>query len=219
MVTATQSEHTPRWKRRKESRPREILAAALELFVEHGFAATRLEDVARRAGVTKGTMYLYFPSKDDLFKAVVRENVVPAIEEGERRTAAFEGTSPDLIRGLVDGWWTNMRETRTGGLGKLMMAEAVNFPELARFYHDEVVSRGHAVFARALQRGVDSGEFRPVDVRAAVRLVVAPLLMSALWKHSFTACGAAAFDPEAVVALHLDIFLRGIAAHPEDHRA
>jgi AcrR family transcriptional regulator len=219
MGITTPPRHEPRWKRRKESRPGEILVAALEQFVEHGYAATRLDDVARRAGVTKGTMYLYFPSKEDLFKAVVRESVVPAIEQGERETAQFEGPSADLVRLLVEGWCASFRATRAGGLVKLMMAEALNFPELTRFFHDEIVLRRHALFARAIQRGMDSGEFRPMDVRAAVRLAIAPLLMSAIWTHSFTACGVGDFDPETVRELHLDIFLRGIAAHPEAHRA
>jgi AcrR family transcriptional regulator len=105
----------PRWTRRKEARPAELLAAALELFVERGYAATRLEDVARRAGVSKGTVYLYFPGKEDLFKAVVREGLVPLLERGEKVVAEHEGSAVDLIRELVRGWWEGIGMTLRPG--------------------------------------------------------------------------------------------------------
>jgi AcrR family transcriptional regulator len=209
----------PRWKRRKDERPGEILAAALEEFVERGYAATRLDDVAQRAGVTKGTMYLYFDSKEELLKAAVRQNVLPVIERGERLVEEHRGPSGELLREVVRAWWEFLHGTRVGGISKLMMAEARNFPDLARFYHDEVVKRGHALFARVLQRGIDSGEFRPVEVPVAVRLIVAPLIMSSIWKYSFSACEAVRVDLDRVIDLHLDLFLRGIAARPETHHA
>ncbi len=210
---------TPRWKRRKDARPAEILAAALEVFTERGYAAARLEDVARRAGVTKGTMYLYFDSKEALLEAAVRENILPVIERGERRLDEYEGPADALLRELVRTWWSYVAATPIGGISKLVMAEARNFPDLARFYHQEVVQRGHRLFGRALQRGIDAGEFRPVDVATAVRLIVAPLLMGSLWRHSFSNCEATRVDFDQVVELHLDVFLRGIAARPEAHHA
>src|SRR5512142_2613766 len=206
---------SPRWKRRKEARPGEIVAAALELFVEHGYAATRLDDVAQRAGVTKGTMYLYFDGKEALFKAVVRENIVPALEQAETTIDQHEGPTGELIRQLVRGWWQVMGESNVGGLGKLMVAEAHNFPDLVRFYHDEVVKRGHALFARAIQRGIDRGEFRPIDVPFAVRLAISPVFTATLWNHSFSVCDRSFSDYEAYLALHVEVFLRGLAAHPE----
>ena len=95
----------PRWERRKDARPQELLAAALEQFVERGYAATRLEDVAKRAGVSKGTLYLYFTNKEELFKAVVRENIVQAIGEAEQDAAVFEGHSGELLRTILMAWW------------------------------------------------------------------------------------------------------------------
>ena len=95
----------PRWTRRKDARPDEIIAAALDLFVERGFATTRLDDVATRAGVSKGTLYLYFENKEDLFKAVVRGNIVPVLLHGEQLLKDFSGSSADLVRQLVRGWW------------------------------------------------------------------------------------------------------------------
>jgi AcrR family transcriptional regulator len=205
----------PRWKRRKDARPAEILAAALDVFVEHGYAGARLEEVARRAGVTKGTMYLYFENKEALLEAVVRESVLPAIERGERLMEAHEGTSSELLRQVVRDWWTSVAGTPLGGVTKLVMAEARNFPDLARFYHDQVVQRGHALFARVLQRGIDRGEFRPIEVAPAVRLIVAPLLMSSMWRYSFGGCEPARVDFDRIIELHLDVFLRGISARPE----
>jgi len=123
----------PRWERRKDARPGELAAAALELFVERGFAATRLDDVAKRAGVSKGTLYLYFDSKDDLFKAVVREGIVSRIVEFEDRMRAYEGSSADLMTLLVKTWWQKIGSTKLAGITKLMMSEAANFQELARF--------------------------------------------------------------------------------------
>src|SRR5512142_2099140 len=109
----------PRWERRKEARPAELLAAALELFVEKGYAGTRLEDVAHRAGVSKGTLYLYFENKEDLFKAVVRGNVLPVLQHGEKLVEALSGSSADLVRKLVRGWWELTGSTKIAGIPKL----------------------------------------------------------------------------------------------------
>ena len=129
----------PRWERRKDARPQELLAAALDLFVERGYAATRLDEVAARAGVSKGTLYLYFENKEELFKAVVRENIVAALVDAEDLIAGFEGHSSVLLRKLVVSWWQRIGQTKLSGISKLMMAESGNFPDVARFYHEEVV--------------------------------------------------------------------------------
>ena len=204
----------PRWQRRKDARPSEILAAALETFVEHGYAATRLEEVARRAGVTKGTLYIYFESKDALFKAVVRENVVPILATAEQMAEDPSTDPEDLLRRLVTDWWGAMGPSGLGGLPKLVMSEAANFPELAQFWYDEVVRRGRQTFARVLRRGMAQGRFRSLDVDLAVRMILAPVLMAAIWQHSFHACEKEAFPVEDYLATSIDIFLRGVAAPP-----
>jgi AcrR family transcriptional regulator len=201
----------PRWQRRKQARPGEIVAAALQVFVERGFAATRVEDVARRAGVTKGTVYLYFDGKEALFKAVVRDTIVPWIAKGEALAQAHTGTARELFVTLVSEWWRLLGETELSGIPKLMLAEAVNFPELARFYYDEVVSRGHRLIASVLERGIASGEFRAIDVRVAARLVMAPLLQAAQWRHSFALCGAEPIEMAKHLGTYVDIFLHGIS--------
>jgi AcrR family transcriptional regulator len=210
-VTQPKRKTKPRWHRRKEARPAELIAAALDVFVEKGFAATRLETVAQHAGVTKGTVYLYFDSKDALFKAVVRETIVPTIARGEQLAAEYRGSAADLLRELIRKWWERIGETRLSGIPKLLMAEAANFPELARFYYDEVISRGHRLIAGVIQRGIKSGEFRPVDVRSAARLAIAPLVHAANWRHSFALCTREGFDVAKYLDTHVDIFLNGIS--------
>src|SRR5207302_350644 len=133
-------------------------------------AAAKLADVARRAGVTKGTLYLYFDGKEALFKAVVRETIVPVIAQGEALARSFTGSARELLERLVREYWRLVGETALAGIPKLMMAEAATFPELTRFYYDEVVTRGHRLMAGVIQRGIQNGEFRPVDVTVAAAL-------------------------------------------------
>jgi AcrR family transcriptional regulator len=211
-MPAPSSPPSPRWTRRKDARPAELTAAALELFVERGYAATRLEDVARRAGVSKGTLYLYFDSKEDLFKTVVREGLVPVLERGERMVAEHRGDTAELIRELVRGWWETIGNTPFGGIPKLMLAECRNFPELGGFYLDEVISRGNRLLAQAARRGIDSGEFRRIDLDHLTRLLMAPVVLLAVWRHSFDFCGGHRLDPQAYIEHHLDLILNGLVA-------
>lgn len=200
----------PRWTRRKEARPQELLAAALDLFVERGYAATRLDDVASRAGVSKGTLYLYFTNKEELFKAVVRENVVPVLGEAEDMIDRYEGSSTELFREIVLGWWERIGNTKLSGITKLMMAEAGNFPEVTQFYHDEVISRGNAMIMRMLERGIERGEFRRTNVYQAMNLICASMLMLMMWKHSFSACRAEPMSPDDYLDSFIDLFLHGL---------
>jgi AcrR family transcriptional regulator len=202
----------PRWARRKDARPGELTAAALDLFVERGFAATRLDDVARRAGVSKGTLYLYFDSKEDLFKAVIREGYVSRINEFADRMKAYQGSSADLVRELVNSWWEQIGATKLAGITKLMMSEAGNFPDLAKFYNDEVVVRGTGLFAAAIQRGIDAGEFREVGLDHAPRIACAPVIMLMLWRNSFDLCGTHQIDARAFLDTHTDMLLHALAA-------
>src|SRR2546427_2980897 len=166
----------PRWQRRKAARCAALATAAREVFVQRGSAAARVEEVARRAGVTKGTLYLYFKSKEALFKAVVRETIVPVIAQGEALAQSFTGTARELVERLVREYWRLVGETELAGIPKLMMAEAATFPQLTRFYYEEVVTRGHRLMAGVIERGVKNGEFRPVDVMLAAKLAMSPLM-------------------------------------------
>src|SRR5262245_29572439 len=209
MDTQTQKAE-PRFERRKDARPSELTAAALELFVEKGFAATRLEDVATRAGVSKGTLYLYFDSKEELFKAVIQSAVLPVLAEGEQIFETFSGSASELLRELVNGWWRIFGRTPLSGIPKLMISEAGNFPEIAQYYHDNVIVRGKRLFTRALERGIASGEFRPVDVEYACQVLLGPLILKVLWRHSFAPCMPKDLDPERYLAMCVDVFVDGV---------
>ena len=203
----------PRWQRRKDARPEELVAAALEVFVERGYEGTTLADVARRAGVTKGTIYLYFENKEALFKAVVRQTIVPVIAQGEALARSFTGSARDLLEQLVREYWRLVGETALAGIPKLMMAEAATFPELTRFYYDEVVTRGHRLMAGVIERGIESGEFRPVDVKVAAKLAMSPLMHAVVAKRAFALCMPEGFNVQTYLDTHIDLYLHGIAKH------
>jgi AcrR family transcriptional regulator len=202
--------------RRKETRPQELLDAALALFVEKGFAATRSEEVARRAGVSKGTLYLYYPSKEELFKAVVRQNLTHLIDEGAGLLDRFDGPSADLLRRLVDLWWQRFAATPAAGIHKVMLAEVRNFPELAQFYVDEVIDPTRRLFAGLVQRGIDRGEFRALPTREAALALMAPVIFLSLHRHSFGACPMHGdeLDPVAILRTQVDLALGGLLRHP-----
>lgn len=198
--------------RRKEARPQELLDAALELFVEKGFAATRTDEVAQRAGVSKGTLYLYYPSKEELFKAVVRQNIASLIAEGKEAVAQFQGTTSELLAYLMREWWTRVGSTRAAGIHKIIIAEVRNFPELAQFYADEVIQPAHRLFEGVVRRGMARGEFRAVDTGAVAHAVMAPMIFLMLHKHSFGACPiqGAGVDPKTTLMAHADLVLHGL---------
>ena len=200
--------------RRKQDRPGELLEAALDLFVEKGFAATRVEEVAARAGVSKGTLFLYFPSKEDLFKAVVRENVVHPVTQGAAEVAQFAGDTSALLEWMMLQWWHRYGSTKASGISKLVMSEANNFPELAQFFQTEVIAPAHALVRSVLQRGIDRGEFRQVDVNLALHSVMAPLMFLVMWKHSMGPCcpPAEQIDPEQFISQHAQLLVRGLSA-------
>lgn len=206
------TENKPRWERRKDARPQELLAAALDLFVERGFAATRLEDVARRAGVSKGTLYLYFANKEELFKAMVRETIVPVLGEAEQSIAAFDGSSGDLLRAILRSWWQRYGCTKLAGVTKLMMAEAGNFPELNRFYNEEVIDRANAMIARILERGMACGEFRSVDTELMTLILTAPMVMLMMWTHGLHPCKSGPLDPQLFLDAFIEQSVRGLHA-------
>lgn len=201
----------PRWRRRKDARPEEIITAALDVFSDRGFAATKLEDVARKAGVTKGTIYLYFENKEALFKALVRETIVPVIEQGEALAQSFTGSARDLFERLIREYFRLVGDTSLSGIPRLMIAEARNFPELARFYYEEVVTRGHRLMGSVIERGIKAGEFRRVNVPVATKLAMAPLMHAVVARKAFAACMPEGFDIGKYLDTHIDLYLHGIS--------
>jgi len=202
----------PRWRRRKDARPAEIVAAALEAFAARGFAATRLDDVAKRAGISKGTLYLYFRNKEDLFKAVVREALLPNLARAEARLSAEKGETATHLREALHGLVTVVATTRLGAIPKLVIAEAGNFPDLAKFYVEEVVNRGLGMFAKVLARGAARGEFRAVDPALAAPVLAAPILLIALWKNVLEPHTPRTIDAQRFFDVYADVLFNGLLA-------
>jgi TetR/AcrR family transcriptional regulator len=215
-VSADPPNQAPRWERRKESRPAELIAAALDVFVERGYAATRLEDVAARAGVSKGTLYLYFANKEELFQAVVRENIVAQLERFRETVVHSEAPAGELLRRFIHAWWAGFGGTRLSGIAKLIVSEAGNFPEVTRFFYDEVIRPNSELLGMLVARGVERGEFRPVDIEAAVHVWMAPLVMKAIYSHSIDPCCPASsrISDERFLATHVDLVLAALTNKP-----
>lgn len=203
--------------RRKDARPHELLDAALALFVEKGFAATKSEEVAARAGVSKGTLYLYFPSKEELLKAVIRHTLLADIARGAERLAQEDGPTGELLVELMTDWWVNVYESPSSAIFKLVMTEVRNFPDIGEFYLLEVIEPGHRLIGGLVQRGIDRGEFRPVDIDSVVHSIVLPMVMLCLHKHSMGACGfvdSHLTQPAEFIRHHLNLILNGLRAGP-----
>ncbi|MBI3924806.1 MAG: TetR/AcrR family transcriptional regulator [Armatimonadetes bacterium] len=199
---------TVRNRRRKEARPEEITEAALRAFAEKGYADTRLDDVARSAGISKGTIYLYFPSKDELFKAVVRRSVVPLLEALQARLERLEGSTEQFLRQELKGLLRSVLETDARHVVRLIVSEGHRFPDLTEFYFREVVRRGLESLQGILARGEERGEFRPTGLKDAPQLLLAPALMALLWKSTFEAYRP--LDLEHFLDTHIDILMDGL---------
>lgn len=202
--------------RRKEARPQELLDAALDAFVRKGFAATRTEDVAAGAGVSKGTLYLYYPSKEELLKAVIRHYLSAEIAAGAAQFAQHAGSMSELLGEVLPAWWSRLFDSPASGVFKLVVTEIRNFPEIAAFYASEVIEPGEALIRRVIERGIASGEFRRVDVHNAVHSLVLPMVMLCLHKHSVGACAhdRSPIDAHRFIRDHIALVLRGLAADP-----
>lgn len=201
----------PAHRRRKEARPGEIAAAALDLFVEKGFAATRLDDVAARAGVSKGTVYLYFDSKDVLFKSAIEAAMTPAILAAESLAGQSGVPAAELLRRFIRGWWQMVGSTALGGLPKLLVAEAGNFPEIAQWFHENMVSRAQKALARIVEQGMARGEFRPVDADVASRVFFATMFSYVIWQRSFNPALCGLPPPERFFGGARDLLINGLA--------
>jgi len=201
----------PRWRRRAADRPQEILDAALTVFVAKGFAATKLDDVAVAAGISKGLLYRYFDNKAELFKEVIRQTLVTTIRDVGDRTRAS-----DSARAALDIFLEQMiavaSDARRSAIPKLIISESGNFPELAVFYLAEVIGPGLQQLAGLVRRGIESGEFRSVDPDLAARSIIAPMVLAVIWRHTFARHDSGRFDPDALIRQHRDILLHGLAA-------
>lgn len=201
------SEHVaePRWRRLPEERPKQILDAALAVFAERGLAAARLEDIAKRAGVSKGTIYLYFANKEDLFRGVVRDTVIAFIERGEARFAADR----DPILALdtwLDEYWRWIRSDVFPAMQRLVSSELRDFPDLYEFYAVEVVGRAHRLICEILERGMETGVFRRMEPLVAARMLNALLVTHGTWCHQKNSFKSIANIPDAVLVAQIREF-------------
>jgi len=212
MSPAARRPQRPRWKRRPEARPEEILAAALEVFGEQGFAGARCDEVARRAGISKGTLYLYFDSKESLFREMVRAKVEGLIASAEEFVRSWEGNTEELFVALMARYWEAVNQPQHLRLSRLVHAELGNFPELARFYYQTVILRGRRLVESVIQRGVRSGEFRPVKVTAFARMVQILCVQLAQHRHLFGRYDPAPSSLEEMLHGMTDLHLRSLTS-------
>jgi AcrR family transcriptional regulator len=199
-----------RWQRRKDARPAEILDAALAVFAQKGFAATKLDDIAAKAGITKGTIYLYFDSKQALFEALARQSVGAQIEQVTAQLANFSGSSAELLRFVLSAMGRFAMTSDRVVLPRLVLAEAANFPQLAEFWRREIIERGIALMSGIIQRGIEGGEFRKIEPAHAARLCVAPILIIILWRTTFAQFDAEPYDYQGLIDAHLQTLLKGL---------
>ncbi len=199
----------PRYQRRKQDRPQEITQAAFAAFAEKGYTATKVEEVARRAGVSKGLLYLYFETKEELFKAVIRSVVTPRIDALARALDSSELSAEAFIRGPLLAFMQRLPGSPASVVIRLMISEAPRHPDLVDYYWENVASRGLGALRQLLERGVANGEFRDSAVNELPQLFVAPVMMSIVWGIVFA---ERSLDTDKLIETHLDMILAYIRA-------
>jgi len=202
----------PRWQRRAEDRPREICAAALEVFAEKGFAAARLDEIARRAGVSKGTLYLYFKDKEDLFRAVVRDAIAPNVAAITEAISTMRAPFADVVRMFLAGFAEREARLPLGAVAKMVIGESRNFPELARVWHDEVASKAIGGLAAFVKGAQERGEVRAGDPRLYAFSLMGPMVLGALWRATLVPAGGEPLDLVELSRQHAEAVLHGVLA-------
>jgi AcrR family transcriptional regulator len=200
----------PKWQRRAEDRPREICAAALEVFAEKGFAAAKLDEIAQRAGVSKGTLYLYFKDKEDLFRAVVRSAIAPNIAAVTSTISSSDAPFPEVVRMFLSAFAEREARLPIGAVAKVVVGESRNFPELARVWHDEVASKAIGAIAGFIERAQQRGEVRPGDPRLHAFSLMGPMVLGALWRATLVPAGGQPLDIAALARQHGETVLTGL---------
>ena len=202
----------PKWRRRAEDRPDEVLDAALRLFVRNGFAATKVEDIATDAGLSKGAVYRYFSSKEEIFESLVKRALAP-IAERSSLIASTSGQDPALLlKAILTMIITKMAEPKTVALPRLVLMEASKFPALAEAYRRQVIDKGLGALETIIQRGIDDGSFRPVSPKQAVRNIMGPILANIILSQVFGLDDRPGISPEDQLESHFDILMNGLAA-------
>jgi AcrR family transcriptional regulator len=211
MDTLTTEPHLRHWQRRKQARPGEILDAALAVFAEKGYAGARMEDIAIKAGVTKGTIYLYFPSKEEVFKSLAREHVGQSLIAAAGHAETFDGSAFDFLKTFYARFMDMVLTSDIAVLPKIIIGESGNFPELARFWREEVIEKAITLLSSVIAKGIARGEIRALPADYVAKLIMAPALMCLIWRTTFEKTSDHAFDYPEYLAIHCDIFFKGLA--------
>ncbi len=201
---------TQKWLRRKDQRPIEILTAALDLFVCKGFAATKIEDIAKQAKVSKGTVYLYFESKEALFKKMVHEIMTPKISEMESYIATYHGSQIELLKFVMRRWWQTIKESGLTGVPKLIISEADTFPELTQYYMKRVIHRIQSIVVNILNAGMQSNEFKKVESVLCARVIMSSLVYFSMWDVSLKKYDQKNLSVDDLIEQQITILLSGI---------
>lgn len=197
----------------KDERRQRIMTAALDVIFEKGFAAARMDDVARRAGMSKGAVYLYFPSKEAVFEALIDGVAAPILDHVET-VADAQPSAVDALDAMVALVPHIIRETPVTKFMKIIIAEARAFPALAQSYQERIVNRGLAMMERLIARGVAAGDIVSPDPAMTARLFIAPALFAGVWRIAFETDGTETLDIAALLAEHARLFRRALA--PEE---
>lgn len=198
--------------RRKDERPGEILKAALEVFAVNGYAGTRLDDVADKAGISKGTIYLYFNSKENLFHEMVRYWILPQLEKMEEIGKKPDITAEAILREQLRIIYRDLVSTEARSIPKLIIGEGARFPELAEFYYQEIITRCHKATRAVVEKGVNTGEFRPSALNWELQAILSPALTAAIWKLVFDRFSP--LDLDTYFKTHVDLLLHGLKERP-----
>ncbi|MDV3256638.1 MAG: TetR/AcrR family transcriptional regulator [Sphingomonas sp.] len=200
----------PKWQRRAEDRPHEICSAALEVFAEKGFAAAKLDEIARRAGVSKGTLYLYFSDKQELFRAVIRDTISPNIEAVRASLEQTDLPLEEIVRTFLPRFAALAEKLPIGAVAKMVIGESRNFPEIAKVWHDVVLSNAIGTIARIIERAQELGEVRPGDPRLQAFSLMGAMMMGVIWRETLEPVGGAPVDLERLGWQHAETILAGL---------
>src|SRR5690554_6473387 len=206
------SRPAPKFRRRAEARPDEVLDAALGLFMEKGFAATRVEDIAKRAGLSKGAVYLYFPSKEAILEGLVRRAILPVAQSALGALDAYEGDPRVIIAMVIRMLGTRFSDPETLAIPKVVLREVLGFPHLAEMYRREVLDRAIPTIERLIVRGIEQGYLRPVDPQLTVRSIVGPIMLHAVLAEVFGVMPEGGLEIDRLIDNHLTILFDGLSA-------
>jgi AcrR family transcriptional regulator len=210
MMSAVETLKPGKRESQKEARRAAIIDAAMEAFFAHGFIATKLDDVAERAGIGKGTIYLYFSNKEHLFEEVVRTNLFPIRDAAEAHVAAFTGSAAELLTSHFHNMYAALANPNVPPLVSMIFGEALRFPAIADFFYEEIIRKSHEMLRGIISRGVNSGEFRPDAEQVYIHLLVSPILMSVTWNQTFMEKEPIQMDD--YISKHIDSVLRMLRA-------